>query len=473
EQRLYLTVFFDNQSLIPPARNRIIASLKDFVRTQVKPDDNVMIVSYEGAGSMKVRQVSGGPEPLVKALDEVAKESTGGMDRQMAFREVMRTLDGTQTIGRGSAQDNTLASAEAAAAAVRAFGEARHNEIRNSLKALGGFVDGLSGLPGRKALLYVSGGNSLRPAETLYESWLNRFGALAGRQVGVNSLTGYQNDLTTRFREIGERANANRVTFYTLGATSVPATDTAETASADSAWTRDQEVREIQNLTQSLLLVAAPTGGLASIDPTEPGVFLRQMREDFEHFYSLGYAPADRKTPGTHKIEVRVKRPGLKVRHREGYRDRTTRDRLNHQAMAALLFGSGDDNPLEVGVLVEAERPAKRRKQREISLLVTIPMANLVLLPQEKVHTGRVTLLLGARDDEGRSSDLTQIDIPVRVPEAQLATAKDQSVAYRATLALRDGRHTVVVGVRDEYGNVNSTLTFAYGEAAKRARSGR
>ena len=61
----------------------------------------------------------------------------------------------------------------------------------------------------------------------------------------------------------------------------------------------------------------------------------------------------------------------------------------------------------------------------------------------------------------------------MRVPQAQLAAAQGQSVAYRTTLVLRPGWHTVVVGVRDEYGNVNSTLTFLYGEEGKRARAGR
>jgi hypothetical protein len=41
---------------------------------------------------------------------------------------------------------------------------------------------------------------------------------------------------------------------------------------------------------------------------------------------------------------------------------------------------------------------------------------------------------------------------------------------------MRPGPHTLVVGVRDEYGNVNSTVTIPYAgpaEAAKPARRGR
>jgi hypothetical protein len=35
-------------------------------------------------------------------------------------------------------------------------------------------------------------------------------------------------------------------------------------------------------------------------------------------------------------------------------------------------------------------------------------------------------------------------------------------VAYRANLLLKDGTYTVAVGVRDELGNVGSTVTAAY-----------
>jgi VWFA-related protein len=478
EQRLYLTIFFDNQTLQPAARNRVLASLKDFVRTRLAPGDQVMVVSYDGPGSMKVRQAStDSPGAVTAVLDEVATAPALGIDRQVDLRILLRQIENASTPNpRSRNQSDALAQADTLYAGIRLYGEQRYQEIRHSLKALGGFVDALAGLPGRKAVLYVSGGMSLRPAETLFQAWQLRFGSIVRLANFASPLAGFQTDTTTLFREIGERANANRVTFYSLGLPVVESASTAE-SSGSEVWTRDQENREILGLTQSLLLVAAPTGGQAAIDPNKPEVLLGQMRYDFDHYYSLGYAPADRKKPGNHKIEVKVTRPGLQVRHREGYRDRTTRDRLNQQTMAALLFGTGVENPLDVEVRFEGERAArKNKKEREVSLLVIFPMAKLVLLPQDRVHEGRVTVLLGTRDGEGRTSDITQIDVPVRVPDAQLSAAMGQSVAYRATLLMRPGPHTLVVGVRDEYGNVNSTVTIPYAgpaEAAKPARRGR
>jgi hypothetical protein len=69
---------------------------------------------------------------------------------------------------------------------------------------------------------------------------------------------------------------------------------------------------------------------------------------------------------------------------------------------------------------------------------------------------------LGARDTRGRTSTITQVAVPIRVPDAELLTALGQTVAYRANLLLKDGTYTVAVGVRDELGNVGSTVTAAY-----------
>jgi VWFA-related protein len=474
EQRLYLTVFFDNQTLTPPERNRVIQEIEGFVRTRLSPEDRVMVVSYDGPGSLQVRQpTTSDPAAVVAALRAVSSSSAGGLNRLMDMRIILNELSqadsGSSGTGAGGQDDETPdtpqgaveAGAEAVYESIRLYSEQRYHEIRSSLSTLGRFVDALSGLPGRKAVLYVSGGMSLRPSQALFEAYQRKF-EQAQRRIGLQvTLDAFQTDTTIQFREIGERANANRVTFYSLGLPNAPG------QSGDLVWTSAQETTESQNLTQSLLLVTSPTGGLATFDPNNARNLLEQMRHDFHHYYSLGYAPPTRSRPGNHKIAVQVKRPGLQVRHREAYRDRTSRDRLHHQTYAALLFGTGNENPLDVALQVDGERPAPRAGHREVSLLVTFPMSKLVLLPQEQFHEGRVTVMIGARDNQGRTSDLMQVDVPVRVPNAQMDPAQEQNVGYRTTLLLRNEPHTLVVAVRDEYGNVNSTFTAEHGAAGK------
>lgn len=473
EQRLYLTIFFDNQTLTPPDRNRVTQEIEAFVRTRLRPEDRVMVVSYDGPGSLQVRQPStSDPAAVVAALKEVSSGNAGGLDRLTDLRQILTQLsqadtsEDPQAVGgvSGSAevyQGAAAAAAESVYESIRIYSEQRYQEVRSSLRTLGRFVDALSGLPGRKAVLYVSGGMSLRPAQALFDAYLNKFQSIQHRMGLQVTLAAFQTDTTVMFREIGERANANRITFYSLGLPTTPG------AGQDLLWSGSQEVLEAQNLTQSLLLVTSPTGGLAAFDPNRASVLLEQMRNDFHHYYSLGYSPPPRKRAGNHKITVKVKRPGLEVRHREAYHHRNAKDRLHHQTYASLLFGSGNENPLDVSLLVDGERPAPQRGHREVSLLVTFPMARLVLLPQEQFHEGRVTVLIGARDTQGRTSDLMQIDVPVRVPNAQMEHSQEQNVAYRTTLLLGNDPQTLVVAVRDEYGNVDSTVTADYAAAGR------
>lgn len=61
-------------------------------------------------------------------------------------------------------------------------------------------------------------------------------------------------------------------------------------------------------------------GSLFEIESTEDldDVFL-SILEEFRHRYLLTYLPRDVSERGWHKLEVRVKRRGLKVKHRPGY----------------------------------------------------------------------------------------------------------------------------------------------------------
>jgi hypothetical protein len=59
-------------------------------------------------------------------------------------------------------------------------------------------------------------------------------------------------------------------------------------------------------------------------------------------------------------------------------------------------------------------------------------------------------------------SDINEIAVPIRVPNSQLLTVTGQNAATRITLLLRPGEHRLAIGVRDELGNTDSTVTSTY-----------
>ena len=90
----------------------------------------------------------------------------------------------------------------------RAYALDLANGAKATLNALESVVESLSGVEGRKALLYVSDGMPMHPGEDAFRLLFEMCG---GEQPLFKT-----EDLASRFRKVTRLANANGVTFYTL-----------------------------------------------------------------------------------------------------------------------------------------------------------------------------------------------------------------------------------------------------------------
>ncbi len=211
------------------------------------------------------------------------------------------------------------------------------------------------------------------------------------------------------------------------------------------------------NLAAPLARLAAETGGLSLINSRNFDRLLTGMNRDFGAYYSLGYTP-DRKLDGnSHKLRVRVKSPALSVRHRETYREQTRDEVMTGRTRSAVLLGGGE-NPLEVAMEF-GNRAADDKDRFLVPIMVKVPLSKLVLVPQEGAHVGRIGIFVCARDDRGRTSPVQSIEVPIRIPDDKLEAALGQVAGYRMVLQMRGVEHAVAIGVRDELGRVESTVT--------------
>jgi VWFA-related protein len=474
DQRLHLAIYFDNYNLTPQARALALKSLREFIEKRVTAHDRILLVSYDGPGTFNVRQApTRDAYVLLESLNQIG-ETAAGVSRRMTREQLRRDIEVAENTGdpqllgglerESQRADFNNYDADGLYDRIVLYAQREYEEIRRTTEALGQFVDSLAGLPGRKALVYVSSGVSLRPGQALFELWADRYEGLYQRDTSVRStagarLEGMNVDATPLFERLGARANASRVTLYAMGAPEDVPERSAQSRGNAYDW-QPQIQTESQNQNDSLILLAGSTGGIATSLDASPEALLANLRRDLDSYYSLGYTPAQRKTGKDRKLKVELRdQQRYRLRYRESFRDRTVQERMGEQTLAALLLDSAE-NPL--GVALEFEQEAKKGKELHLTLLVKFPMSALVLLPQEKFHEGRVTLFVGARDGKGRVSDLTQIAIPVRVPNEQVLAAMGQTVAYRTSLTLRPESHVVAVGMRDEIGNQGSTVTAAY-----------
>jgi hypothetical protein len=257
------------------------------------------------------------------------------------------------------------------------------------------------------------------------------------------------------FRELTARANANRVSFYTLEAAGLRSHSSLsaeygqrETSilEADVMWDANHEV--------TLLQMSHDTGGLAALNTNNFVAALDSMQQDFDNYYSLGFAPVHTVSGRFYKVEVRVKKPGVTVRHRSGYREKSPETRVQEGTLASLIYGA-ESNPLAVRLELGNEELLEKGKYR-VPLLVRIPIGKVTFIPTQGLHRGSVRIVVGVIDEKGRISPLSQTPVPIDIPEADLATAVQQEFVYEVELIMRDGFQVVAVGVRDEVAGVTS-----------------
>jgi VWFA-related protein len=438
DQRLRLVVYIDNFNIRPFNRNRVMRSLREFLHRNVSPDDQVMLVTYDRSLHVR-RPFTSDAGAIASALYELEKLSgfavQGDSERRDLLREIEEAEDQFSIEGR-----------------VRQHAESLSNDLEFSLDALKEIVGSLAGLPGRKALLYVSDGLPMRPGEDLFQMISAKF------PNSRSTLDILSYDFARKFAELANHANANRVSFYTIDAAGLRVSSSIsaenQTASQHSALI---DSTYTHNLQSSLRYLADTTGGQAIVNTNDPLPGLRRVADDFDNYYSLGYTPAHSSDGRYYKVEVKVKRKGLQVRHREGYRDKTVDSRMADGTRASLYFGY-THNPLGLEVV-----PARMTRREDGNYLVTlsvkIPIGKLVLVPTEAVHEARARLFVSAMDRDGGMSEMQQVPVPITVPNAEVEAAKGKHWAYELTLLMRPGEQKLAVGLRDEIAATSSFVS--------------
>jgi VWFA-related protein len=368
-------------------------------------------------------------------------------------------------------------------------------------------VNSLSGVPGRKAVLHVSDGLPLTPGEEVFQflaeicgghgtTGLGRSSGLArdaveGSQIGPGAGTGNtdpdaalqvfdiaalkpesyrgvsqapmdaQNySVAKNLQALAAHANAHRVTLYTLQASGLQGSGSADA----SVGPRERMLQfpmidtlQRANLRDSLQLLADETGGRAIINTNQFLPDLSRMREDFSTLYSLGVAPAHNGDGREHKLAVKLNRPGLQLRYRQSYRDKPAVERSVDRTLAALYYGI-EENPLDVAVEIGDQAPAEGG-QYSVPVRLRIPLFKLAILNQNETYQGKLRLLVAVRDEEGGTSPVRQVEVPLNIPRKDVLNAMGQYYVYTLTLKMKPGLQHVAVTVRDDLGATTSYLS--------------
>lgn len=500
-----LIIFFDNFNLSPGSRTRAVRQLREFLVRELVPSDRVALVTQDL--SLKIRlPFSGDQASLLRALDELDHLSVHGPEID---RDRKQAMDIMIAIHQGSMLEPQPQPCPLnVAVPAHSFAASRRQEVLRAIDGLMMMVNSLSGVPGRKAVLHVSDGLPLKPGEELFQFLIGLCGGGtvygSAEDPGVGSSTvaesiqqrkprpgadsgssgvgaetqvvgaatyeaAWQGPLDAQsysvakeLQALAAHANAQRVTLYTLQASGLQAPDASEASSGPGERLfRFPAIGTAlrANNRDSLQLLADETGGRSILDTNDFLPDLGRLLQDFESYYSLGYMPAHSGDGREHRLAVKVKRPDTRLRYRQSYRDKPALEKTLDRTLAALLYGL-EDNPLQVTVEVGEQVPGPAGTFN-VPIHLKIPLWKLAILNNETLFEGNLRLLVATRSEDGRSSPVRQIEVPLQIPRKQVLSAMGRFYVYTLTLQLQPGEQRVAVAIRDELAATTSYLSRA------------
>jgi VWFA-related protein len=215
----------------------------------------------------------------------------------------------------------------------------------------------------------------------------------------------------------------------------------------------------------SLKVLAEQTGGYAAVERNDyAGAFDRIQREN-STYYVLGYYPPSPKRDGRfHKIEVKLKRPGLKVSARKGYaspKGKSEVTAVDPSAGTSTALRDLLNSPLQTpGLTLSVSAATFDAPKENVSVTVEIVGRNLKF-KQEKglwVNTLEVSMLpLEARGkaQQGRRSE---VKLNLKPQTAQIMSATAVRMSPRLTLP--PGRYQLRVAARETGGGLTGSVFY-------------
>jgi VWFA-related protein len=218
-----------------------------------------------------------------------------------------------------------------------------------------------------------------------------------------------------------------------------------------------QGVREeLRRQIGTLRTYSEVTGGLALVGTNDFETGFRRIVEDNSAYYVLGYNLQNPKNDGKfHEITVRVKRPGLQVRHRRGYyasRDTTAKAAPAPDPTVTLL-----NSPMPVGGLGLRLTTASLRDKASDKVIVPITVefngSDLVLDGSNKLNVMYVAIDMSGKV---HASGQKTMDLAIR-PESRKAVATN-GLRLVTEVMLPPGHYQLRLAAHDPVANRSGSV---------------
>jgi VWFA-related protein len=427
-------VLFDSLNTAVPdqsyARQQILKFLKS-----LEPRDRVAIYSLSGRGVRVLEDFTDDPEKLIRAVANYKPR-------------VSHELAGSEVEPSDTGNDQLDAALDEISGAMTDYYNV--NRARTTLTSLEGIANHMAQLPGRKNLIWVSGSFPLTLGIDDPSVMIN-----PARFVGT-----FGAEMDRAARAIN---NAN-VAVYPVDARGLmtlqqinPSLSAASHGNVNSR-SAPRPVRTTPQGHDTMLELAARTGGRAFINTNDLKGAVRKAMEDAEVTYTLGFYPSAEILDGKfHELKVKVDRKGVEVRYRKGYY--ATEEKPPTDKEKAAILRDVIAGPLESTALPLAARIDQVDQPRAGLYRVTtvVDPRNLKLEHSTDRWSGNIDIGFVQLDKDEHNLGGVSDNITLKLMEDTYQRVLREGVVIRRTLEPKPGvTHIRVVVMDDASGTVGS-----------------
>jgi VWFA-related protein len=444
-QPIHLVLYIDNENLEPLDRNRVLSQTRDFVRANLHPPARMMVVSYQRSFEV-LQEFTSDPQEVLRAMRIVRTYTGGRTERNNSRQDISEQIHRQQEEYRSGGRSQGGPSGDWSQVYAMIDGYAREtvNDLQFTLDSLRQIITSLTGLPGKKGIIYVSNGLPMTPGMDLFYE--------ASQAMNDTSLMSrmFEFDRSRNYRQLAATANSQDVTLYTIDASGLTL---GSLGSAEYATSRDPSITSIgiNNYTDSLRYLADETGGLAIYNTNDIAPKLDLIAQDMYTYYSIGYPIQATGHDKVHRVKVKLRDDpafsGYRLRYRPRFVEKSLETRVQDRVISSLVFEI-DENPMELEI--ETGTPATASEKRWLlPAHLSFPLKNVALLPEGEDLVGRIVFFVAARDADGKKSDLVRQVHEIRIPTNEYEEAKEQRYGIDTSLLMEAGRYTIAMALLD------------------------
>jgi len=310
------------------------------------------------------------------------------------------------------------------------------DRVATTLEAITAIAQHVAGLPGRKNLVWISGGFPFA--------------------IGMDAWSPNESRDSRTFAYETERAaravTAAQLAIYPVDARGLiagSATSAGTTGGRSTASAGPEAMRDLQQTQDVMDLLAARTGGKAYVNANNLKNAVRGAIDDARVSYVLGYYPTHSAWDGSfRKLTVKVTRPGLNVRHRQGYLalpDEASTEDARRAALVDAARSPVDATALGLSVRIARDVPAPGTLRAHL----TIEPGHVSLRQQGDRWVGTIDALFVMQAAADAQTTVTSQAARIDLTQASYKESLKAGVHLAQDLDAAQCRYRLKVVVRD------------------------